>query len=243
MFTNFQQLISSQSHFFKVKRIMKIEICIRSNGLFLCFRYICILHNEHYHKLFGVKGTVISFIILWICVIAMDLPNWPILGLGGSHAYADFGMHCSFAATTNVFYNTIMYTGWAVVFPAAVILFCYLNILIRTSSQFFMAKIQRFEEKIVQDRTFEPNSNCFRCVKTKQLEFLSNCEANKPIKSKIGANFEIMKCNGCRFYTRFMQILKILALINAETVILVAAHLRSLRTDDPLSKGYPRFIN
>ena len=79
------------------------EIWIRANGLFLCFRYVCILHNEHYQKLFAVKGTVISFIILWICVVVMDLPNWPILGLGGSHAYSDFGMHCSFAITTNVF--------------------------------------------------------------------------------------------------------------------------------------------
>ena len=121
---------------------------------------------------------MVSFIILWICVIVMDLPNWPILGLGGSHAYADFGLHCSFAITTNAFYNTIMYTGWAVLLPAAVIFFCYLNILIRTSSQFFMTKIQRFEEKIVQDRTFEPNSNCFRCVKKKvSVKLLSQAAA------------------------------------------------------------------
>ena len=104
-----------------------------------CFRYTCILHNEYYNKLFGVKGTVISMIILWVCVVLLDLPNWSFLGFG-SHAYSDFGMHCTFAFTTNFFYNTVMYTGLAVLFPAIVILFCYLNIWIRTSSNHLFEK-------------------------------------------------------------------------------------------------------
>ena len=169
-----QSDIKENRCFFLINSLQSVNFVLHDRNLdtfegIISFRYICILHNEHYQKLCGVKGTVISVIILWICIFVMDLPNWPILGLGGSHAYVDFGLHCSFAVTKNVLYNSIMYTGWAVLFPTTVILFCYLNIFIRTSSQFFMAEIlQRFDKKLPK---IEPISNCFRALKNAKLNF------------------------------------------------------------------------
>ena len=140
IFCTFFQVFQRSSSIEKNKiNVQKPGILIIPSDLFFIPTIPARHTLKYYNKLFGVKGTVISMIILWVCVILLDLPNWSFLGLG-SHAYSDFGMHCTFAITSDFFYNTVMNTGLAVLLPAIVIFFCYLNILIRTSSNYLFKK-------------------------------------------------------------------------------------------------------
>ena len=124
--------------------VMRGGVCCEDASSFYIFlRYICILHPEHYNKLFGVKGTLICVILLWSCVILMDIPNWSFLGVG-SHGFFELGLHCAFEITSNFVYNTIMYTGLAVLFPALVIFFCYFRILRQASGKLIFLQTQQF---------------------------------------------------------------------------------------------------
>ena len=99
------------------------------------FRYFFILHGRLYNKIFTVKGTILALILLWVCVFSLDIANMPFVGLG-YHGFNAYGLHCSFTVTKNFFYNTIVYSGLAVAFPALVVLFCYGRILYTTQSKY-----------------------------------------------------------------------------------------------------------
>ncbi|XP_063727274.1 melatonin receptor type 1B-A-like [Symsagittifera roscoffensis] len=90
-------------------------------------RFIFICKNEWYSRLFGMKGTLLSLLVIWVCVCLLDLANYPGVGYGG-HTFNPPLLHCSFTLDNSWWYNTIIYTGVALTLPIFVISYCYYHI-------------------------------------------------------------------------------------------------------------------
>ncbi|XP_075247852.1 melatonin receptor type 1B-B-like [Convolutriloba macropyga] len=110
-------------------------------------RYVFIVHNELYGRLFNRTGTVISVILIWVCVMAIDLPNFPFMG--SEHLFYLPGLHCGFRLDRPWWYNFLFY-GWLLfIGPLCVIAFCYFRIyrLATTGSSLAASEKRRKEQR------------------------------------------------------------------------------------------------
>ncbi|XP_075254806.1 melatonin receptor type 1B-B-like [Convolutriloba macropyga] len=107
-------------------------------------RFVFVCKNDLYSTMFSKQGTVLSIVCLVICVLLIDLPNMKILGLG-SHPFNKLYLRCFI--DVNKFFNTILVTGGAIVFPVCVITFCYYNIWKLASKSSSIASGSKKREK------------------------------------------------------------------------------------------------
>jgi len=92
----------------------------------LCFRLVQICKPFIYHRIYTHKKTIGYCMSLWFWAILLDLPNW--LGWGG-HTFALKEMGCTFDRVANYNY-TIFLTTMSIFLPMAVVLACYLAIIL-----------------------------------------------------------------------------------------------------------------
>lgn len=90
-------------------------------------RFVYVCKHEVYDKLFDLKGTLATTVLIWVCVILLDLPNFKVIGLG-SHEFSVLLPHCSFGLDNAWWFNTLLYTGMALTFPMLVMIYCYYRI-------------------------------------------------------------------------------------------------------------------
>ncbi|XP_075258788.1 melatonin receptor type 1B-like [Convolutriloba macropyga] len=122
-FCNFTAIICSMSCFGSLWSMMFVALN----------RYIFICQNQFYSRVCGVKGTMLSLVMIWICVFMLDFVNYDFVGVGG-HVFKAPLLHCSFTLENTWWFNTMMYTIIALLLPLLIIPYCYYKIWEKASA-------------------------------------------------------------------------------------------------------------
>ncbi|XP_063715552.1 melatonin receptor type 1B-B-like [Symsagittifera roscoffensis] len=131
-FCEFTAIICSMSCFGSLWSMM----CVAVN------RYIFICHNHLYARFWGVKGTILSLVLIWVAVFLIDLINYDFVGVG-DHVFKAPLIHCSFTLENTWWVNTLLYTVVALLLPLLLIPFCYYKIWTKAASSGAVAKSER----------------------------------------------------------------------------------------------------
>ncbi|XP_075249488.1 melatonin receptor type 1B-B-like [Convolutriloba macropyga] len=110
-------------------------------------RYMFICKTELYRRVFDVKGTIFTIVLIWICVLLLDIVNYPFIPIGG-HAFFAPQLHCSFVLGDLWFFNTILYTGVALGLPLIVTPICYWKLWSKASE----SKLAKSEKRKREQR-------------------------------------------------------------------------------------------
>ena len=80
-----------------------------------------------HQRYFSLQGTLLVVALTWLLVALLDIPNLTFLGFTG-HVFNPYSLHCGFKMNSSWWFNTLVYTGVALLIPVVGVSFSYYRI-------------------------------------------------------------------------------------------------------------------